>query len=356
MPFGFKKGDKEKEKDDLDSKKASLFGRSKEKKAASTNPYATPANNDPYAPGKDVHTAGKDPHSPPTAALASTSLSSPPPAYSEVGDRNALFGDAAQRAQNGAAVSTGEMAGGYGASRELSEEEIAEAEADDAKQQIRETKNATLESIQRSRANASRTAELGRETLARLGRQGEMIHNTERLIDETSVHAERSKHKAEELRRLQRSMFLPTGNYNAVSASKKKRAEHDYQELTRHQEEKRIADQTRKLAQDSAMRQDQVSRNIGGMANQAPKQRNLTQRSKYQFEADSEDDEIENQIEDGLDDLANNVRIIKAVGQAMGEELDNQNKHLARINERADKVDDTIHMNNTRLQQISKRA
>ena len=46
------------------------------------------------------------------------------------------------------------------------------------------------------------------------------------------------------------------------------------------------------------------------------------------------------------------TRTLNALGKAMGEELDSQNKHIDRITNKTDKVDDQIAMNRARLDRI----
>jgi hypothetical protein len=66
-----------------------------------------------------------------------------------------------------------------------------------------------------------------------------------------------------------------------------------------HRQERDQRDATRKAAWDSAARNDGVNRNLQGMS-AAQKKGSLADRAKYQFEADSEDDEMENEIDSNL--------------------------------------------------------
>ena len=101
------------------------------------------------------------------------------------------------------------------------------------------------------------------------------------------------------------------------------------------------------------------------------KKSTLADRAKYQFEADSEDDEMENEIDGNLgkyrilscsmvlwltkvitDALHGAAKRLNQLGRAMGEEVDTQNKHIERITGKTDKVDDQIAMNRARLDRI----
>lgn len=83
-----------------------------------------------------------------------------------------------------------------------------------------------------------------------------------------------------------------------------------------------------------------------------PKSRNLAERSKYQFEADSEDDEMENEIEDNLDQLHGAAKRLNIVARGIGEEAEAQNRHMDSISRKTDKVEDQLTMNRARLDRI----
>jgi hypothetical protein len=57
----------------------------------------------------------------------------------------------------------------------------------------------------------------------------------------------------------------------------------------------------------------------------------LAERAKYQFEADSEDDEMENEIDSNLDALSGAATRLNGLARATGKEVEEQNKHLDRI-------------------------
>ena len=66
----------------------------------------------------------------------------------------------------------------------------------------------------------------------------------------------------------------------------------------------------------------------------AKKQKNLAERAKYQFEADSEDDEMEDEIDNNLDALSGVTGRLNALAKATGSEIEQQNKDLERIMEK----------------------
>ncbi|KAK3070827.1 Protein transport protein S9 plasma membrane t-SNARE [Teratosphaeriaceae sp. CCFEE 6253] len=301
----------------------------------------------------------------------------------EVG-RQALFGDAAQRVQkaqqqqqqgpsqgeqgladqggdpsyNNAAGDYGATPGayGYGANedRELTAEELEDQEVSATKSEIRDVKRSDVATTRNAMRIADQIEQTGRDTLARLGRQGDMLHNAEGHLDRAKFENLRAEEKAKELKTLNRSMFaVHVGN----PFTREQRLERDIQkEVEKRQHERATLEQTREAAYGSEQRKQQAARDLrgGGGAGQqggAP-QRKLAERSKFQFEADSDDDQMEDEIEDNLAGLGRAAKTINKLGQAMGDELKSQNAHLDRISGKTDKVDDQIAMNRARLDRI----
>lgn len=52
------------------------------------------------------------------------------------------------------------------------------------------------------------------------------------------------------------------------------------------------------------------------------------------------------------DAIHRSAKTLNAVGKAMGEEIESQNKHIDRITNKTDKVDDQIAVNRARLDRI----
>jgi hypothetical protein len=231
--------------------------------------------------------------------------------------RNALFGNAPQRAaakpaqnpadeqrtdnsySNSGGYGSSEMPGGYGSEppRELTAEEKEEEDVLAAKQEIRFIKQQDVASTRNARRIAEQAEQTGRETLARLGAQGERIHNTERNLDMASNQNRLAEEKARELKTLNRSMFA-VHVANPFTAKKREEAANAIA-LEKHQRERDQRDATQSAAYSSQARQQQQQRELSGAIKQIPKG-SLADRAKYQFEADSEDEEMENEIDDNL--------------------------------------------------------
>ncbi|KAI8940399.1 hypothetical protein NX059_004090 [Plenodomus lindquistii] len=285
--------------------------------------------------------------------------------------RNELFGNAAQRQQanpppaaaygNNQNGGYGAAQGGYGANtpggygaygdRELTAEEQEEEDISATKNEIKFMKQQDVSSTRNALRLAQQAEETGRDTLARLGAQGERIHNTERNLDLASSQNRIAEEKARELKTLNKSMFA-MHVANPFTASSR-REERDRKIMETHQTERAQRDATRKAAWESSARNDGFNRSLQA-AGGAKGKGTLAERAKYQFEADSEDDEMENEIDSNLDALHGAAKRLNHLGRAMGEEVDTQNKHIDRIIGKTDKVDDQIAMNRARLERIER--
>ncbi|CBX95679.1 hypothetical protein IAQ61_004510 [Plenodomus lingam] len=289
--------------------------------------------------------------------------------------RNELFGNAAQRQQakpsqpagSGQSGAYGDsQSGGYGATsggynadtpggygaygdRELTAEEQEEEDITATKNEIKFMKQQDVSSTRNALRLAQQAEETGRDTLARLGAQGERIHNTERNLDLASTQNRIAEEKARELKTLNKSMFA-MHVANPFTASSR-REERDRKIMETHQAERAQRDATRKAAWETSARNDGVNRSLQTVG-AAKGKGTLAERAKYQFEADSEDDEMENEIDSNLDALHGAAKRLNHLGRAMGEEVDTQNKHIERIIGKTDRVDDQIAMNRARLDRI----
>ena len=232
--------------------------------------------------------------------------------------RNALFGDAASRAAqhqaagqqqygggdssyaNSGGYNASDIHGGYGAppDRELTAEEQEEEDINATKQEIRFIKQQDVASTRNARRIAEQSEQIGRDTLARLGAQGERIHNTERNLDLASSQNVLAEEKARELKTLNRSMFAVHVS-NPFTAQKREDAAANLAR-DKNQRERDIRDATQAAAYSSQARSDRQARDLNGNVIRQPNQKNLADRAKYQFEADSEDEEMENELDDNL--------------------------------------------------------
>lgn len=268
------------------------------------------------------------------------------PAAAEA-DRSALFGGARDRTQppsqggppppysDGQQPTYGGGSNEYSMAtyqdRQLTAEEEEEESVQATKQEMRFVKQGDVSSTRNALRVAAQAEETGRTALARLGAQGELVHGAETSLDMATVEGRLANEKARELKTLNKSMFAVHVSNPFTSASR--RRERDQRILNTHHEERDAREGTRNEAFQTNARMDKVFRDIDREASKQGKGKkaNVTERAKYQFEADSEDEAMEDEIEQNLDLLGGAAGRLNGLAKATGRELDEQNRHLERI-------------------------
>lgn len=215
--------------------------------------------------------------------------------------------------------------------RQLTAEEEEEQDIKATKEEMRFMKQGDVSSTRNALRAAAQAEETGRATLARLGAQGESIGDTEKNLDLATIEGRIADEKARELKTLNGSMFA-VHVANPFTASRRRR-DRDEKILNQHREDRKTRDDTRAAAYDSNQRMDRTFRNIERDAAKQGKGKkaSVTERAKYQFEADSEDERLEDEIEQNLDLLGGAAGRLNGLAKATGKELDEHNKHLDRI-------------------------
>ncbi|KJZ79063.1 hypothetical protein HIM_01214 [Hirsutella minnesotensis 3608] len=399
--FGFgKKGD-----DGDDPDRNALFGRKKSTAApAADNPYAQQGGNDPYAdtakyanvtPYQQARSGlGEGPRQggPPAGpspsgygaerygsggGYGSNRYNSPAPGargpsgYGGFGradnapdeNRDALFSGAQQRqAQRqppsagpgagsyGQSGTAGGSYGGYGDQRELTAEEQEEADYQAILQEKRQVQQESASSVSRSVQMARQANEVGQATLARLGAQGERLHNTEKNLDLAANQNKVAQDRAAELKTLNRSMFAVHVSNPFTSKARQQRA--DDQIMNRHRTERDEREATRREGFQSSQRMESTFSELDAARNRARPPARKKDYGKFNLDDEEGADELEDQIDDGLDELENQVSMMNMVGRAIGKEVETQNKSIDRIMNKSDAVDDATRMNRERLARI----
>lgn len=272
-------------------------------------------------------------------------------------NRDALFGGASQRLQrkqddrppsymsNPGGSSEEPSYGGY-EDRQLTAEEIENEDVDASKQEIKFIKQQDVSSTRNALRMAAMAEETGRNTLARLGAQGERLHNTNRNLDIANNHINIAEDKAKELKTLNRSMFAV--HMNNPFTSKERRIQREEKIMDRHESEREQREATREQAFKAGQRMNQNFKSLGdsgfgtGTGSGSGYKPNLAERAKYQFEADSDDDRMEDEIDRNLDELGGAAKRLNLLARATGEEVDAQNKIIRGIAEKVS-LDSDLH-------------
>ncbi|RFU71900.1 synaptosomal-associated, 23kda [Trichoderma arundinaceum] len=255
-------------------------------------------------------------------------------------NRDALFAGAQERLEqkqqlsatpgssNPQSGTSGSSYGGYGEQRELTEEEQEEADYQAILQEKRQVQQESVASVSRSVQMARQANEVGRATLARLGAQGERLHNTEKNLDLAANQNKIAQDRAAELKTLNGSMFaVHVGN---PFTSKQRQARADEEIMSRHRSEREQREATRRDGYAATQRMEQNMRQLGstGMGRQQGRKKDY---GKFNLDDEEGADELEDQIDDGLTELEGQVKMMNMVGRAIGQEVDAQNKQIDRI-------------------------
>jgi len=228
------------------------------------------------------------------------------------------------------------------------------------KQQTRFVKQESVNSTRNALRLAREAEETARNTLTRLGDQSEKLSNTERHLDVAKGHSARADDRTDELKQLNRSIFRPviTFNKDAKRAAQEAKVQARYEE-ERAEREKTMMDireTQNRLGRAQTYGRGDAEEGIGGSRGRirSTEQNALRkeQRKRFQFESAASDDELEDELEDNLDEIGDMTKKLKALGVAMGEELDKQNIQISAIDQKAVNLDSKIFRNTERLKNI----
>ncbi|KAF3911157.1 hypothetical protein AA313_de0208646 [Arthrobotrys entomopaga] len=239
--------------------------------------------------------------------------------------------------------------GGYGSSAQANAEDDDDENADQLKVQIRATKIESVNSTRNALRAAARAEEVGRDTLERLGHQGEQLHNTEKNLDLAKAHGEQAEDQINHINRVNRSMFVPVAG---SPFGREKRAQQEEERImNRHQQQK----DARAATNASGYEGKQAMKGLRPMGAPmgGPRQKmSLAEKAKFQFEADAEDDAMEEEIDDNLHQLGGAIGRLNLLAKATGQEVDRQNEILKRLDKKTDVIDTQLQKNTHRMDKI----
>lgn len=81
--------------------------------------------------------------------------------------------------------------------------------------------------------------------------------------------------------------------------------------------------------------------------------RSQSDRDRYQFEADAEDDAVEDEIDQNLDYLGDATSRLKNMAITMNQELDAQNRTLDKVSKKVDPLNERVRLTGHRLNGIN---
>jgi hypothetical protein len=162
----------------------------------------------------------------------------------------------------------------------------------------------------------------------------------------TRAYNDRAQDEAKEIQALNRSIFRPSFTWNKAA----KRDANERRILDRHHDEREQRESNRKDVYTSRERVEGAFR----AANSASQQRQrdeqyqataskygagsskMAGRSRYQFEADEEDEAMEQELDENLGEIGDLSKRLNLLARAAGDEVRSQNVKLAHLNEKTD--------------------
>jgi len=183
------------------------------------------------------------------------------------------------------------------------------------KQEIRFIKQEDVASTSNALHLALQAEESGRATLGRLGAQRERLENAERNMDIAAIHDQVAKEKIAELK-VARKMF---GGLQPENPFKGARMDRLAVGRLRLEEEQRRASHGL-----NAREGTYAGQRVSTPPYLAVGDRRRTKSSQYQFEADSEDEEMEERIHGNLESLSFASSRLKGLAIATQREVDDQ--------------------------------
>ena len=188
----------------------------------------------------------------------------------------------------------------------------------------------------------------------------------ERSLDVSKGHNSRAEDHVHDINQFNKSIFNPAVTWNKT---KKREAQEEKLRL-RHEEELADRERNRLLLRDASRRageidsyddrQDDEEGLSGGYNGYA--RRNLTQaqmdqrkaeRKKYQVgDAGASDDELEDELESNLDEIAEMTKRLKGIASMQGEEIRSQMPLIERLDEKTVNEESRISRNTRRVSNI----
>jgi hypothetical protein len=153
------------------------------------------------------------------------------------------------------------------------------------------------------------------------------------------AHNDRAEDEAKEIKQLNKSIFRPSFTWN-------KQAKRDAAErriVDRHENEREQREEIRRQTFESRERVggafrdlDKENRRRGGPAPAATTSASarIADRGRYAFEADEEDDEVENELDENLGEIGDLSKRLNLLARAAGDEVRAQNKKLGGLSDK----------------------
>jgi len=228
--------------------------------------------------------------------------------------------------------------GGY--QQPYGQQEETEEDVEEIKSQIHSVKQASVNSTLKSLQMIDEAEQAGRNTLNKLGEQSQRMNHTELQLDLADAHAEHAADQAARLKRVNGSMF---GFDVSNPFTKGKREASEIARIQAMQEEQRASrEQNRAGNWESRQRIDGALKHTQKPPGYQPGKSSQSSRNKFQFEADDEDNAMEDQLDNNLDAISSGLTRLHGMAVASGQEINRQNETLDSISNKTNALDNRI--------------
>jgi hypothetical protein len=228
--------------------------------------------------------------------------------------------------------------GGYQQPYSVQQDE--EEDVEGIKTQIHGVKQDSVKSTLKSLQMLDQAEQSGQNTLNKLGEQSHRINHTERQLDLADAHAEHAAEQAAKLKRVNGSMF---GFDVDNPFTKGKREKSEMARVQAMQEEQRASREQMRVGNwETQQRINEALKHGQKPPGYQSGKSSQNSRSKFQFEADDEDNALEDQLDNNLDLISNGLTRLNAMAVASGEEIRKQNVVLDRVSDKSETLDNRI--------------
>ncbi|OEJ82669.1 Protein transport protein SEC9 [Hanseniaspora uvarum] len=248
--------------------------------------------------------------------------------------------------------------------RQQQEQQLREEdeEVDTIKKQIRFTKQSSAAST-RNTLKMARDAEIaGLNTLGMLGSQSEKLGNVETNLTLMKIHNREADDKVSELKKLNRSVFA----VHVSNPFTSKRRAREFEERVKNQREldkqmqmddrRKLDDSTKAIGHTLSSAYNQHKSDLNGetvaVKEQNSKGEILNKNKKYMFEGDSEDEDLEVEIDRNLNEIGKISGRLKKIALSQSDEVEKQHSRLNQIENDTDDLDIKLYWNTKRMADI----
>ena len=175
------------------------------------------------------------------------------------------------------------------------------------------------------------------------------LASVDRNMGVAKAEAEEASKQTKHLKRLNRSIFIPVIKNPFNRKAREKKALEMEQEA--HKNEMAERDQTRQFEHQSDARMTRTQHKLNKPSD-VSQNRSQSDRNRYQFEPDFEDDAVEDEIDHNLGLLGTATGNLKAMANTMSDELDSQNEQLKRVTDKVNPLNEKIFSTTQQLNRI----